>query len=72
MIDVHFDGAEIISGKKDGIGMLFNPEKNEMTDCFWIDDMMSSLVRIMSSDQSCTCIDEWELSKNDYGVKLFP
>ena len=57
MIDVQFDGAEIVSGKKDGIGMLFNPDNNEMTDCFWTDDLMSSKVRIMSSDQSCTAID---------------
>ena len=52
MIDVQREGAHILSGKKDGIGMLFNPEKNEMTDCFWKDDLPWLNIRVMSSDSS--------------------
>ena len=38
MIDAIDEKGWIYGGKKDGYGMLFNANKNEITDCYWIDD----------------------------------
>ena len=56
MTKVENEGASILSGKKDGFGMLLDQEKHQITECLWFNDFPSSRVRVVSNHKSYVVI----------------
>ena len=50
--NVCYYNGQMVDGKRDGTGVLFDSKTKDLTYCYWRDDMPWSRVRVVCPDQS--------------------